>query len=110
IRAGPLDRVDSREALIVFRVVPELVTFAGGGVGDPERQRVAALKRRIEQPGPLLDRSAALPFSRSASCGRASTSSRTTTAAASTAKRSQRVVCRTVRIADAPRALMRLLT
>src|SRR5439155_9796894 len=56
ILACPLDAVDRGEALIVLRGVPELVTFAACDVGDPERQRVAAGERRVEETGPTIAR------------------------------------------------------
>jgi hypothetical protein len=98
IRVGPPNRVHAGEAAIVRRVVPELVTLPGREIEDPERQRVAAGERRAEESRTVV-----------AARLRRLTAPATSAAAAAPARSVQRVVRRTVRIADASRALMRLL-
>jgi hypothetical protein len=51
IGTRPLNGVDRVEVFVVFRVVPELLAFAGRDVGHPERERVAAGERRGHQTG-----------------------------------------------------------
>src|SRR5262249_25750280 len=103
IRAGPLNRVDRVEILVVLLVVPELPAFASRHICDPERQRVAAGERRRHQPGARIAR-----LGRGAAAATASTPA--LSAAATGANRVQRVIRGTVRVADASQSLVRLLT
>src|SRR6185369_2671305 len=50
--AVPRDLVDRVEDALARLVVPELLRVAGGDVGDPERQRVAAGERRAGESRP----------------------------------------------------------
>src|SRR5262245_43662443 len=96
IRVGPPNCVDARDVLVVFLVVPDFAAFAGRGVRDPERERVAARERGAHHSGPrvIARRLRSTP----------------STATSATAPSCLRVVRRTIRVAEAPGALMRLQT
>src|SRR5581483_199287 len=100
IGIGPREpRIHGGEFLVVFLVVPELLRVAARRVSDPERQGVAAGERRVEQTGARVVAPRLLLAAAASRAG-----------AAAPAQRGERVVRRAVRVADAPRSTVRLLT
>src|SRR5581483_8801680 len=104
IRIGPADRVDAGKLFVILLVVPELLAFAGCDVGNPEREGVAAAELGVVETRTVIAR--AFVGLRST----ASSAATTTTSTSTIAQRVQRVVRRTVRIADAALPLVRLFT